>query len=179
MSPNHPARLRHVRYLAHALAAALCLCLADVARADSTSEADGELAPVGLFSPTLGRPLFVEPGRPLLVVVRAPRADESATFDLIPSGQFEPRYRLEPEPGAADKLATGQPLRLSVPPDVPPRTYDLEINAAGLRLLGRHCVAVHGAGRVLRVVHLSNMNIGDAGAPSFDQRLIDEVRPTR
>ena len=141
--------------------------------ADATS-AD-KVEPPGLLSPTLGRPVFVEPGHAFQIVARLPDADPAVSFALIPAGQRHLRYALEPEPDAADRLAAGEPLQLGVPATVPAQTYDLEINCGAQSLLGRHCVAVGRVGRSLRLVHLSNMNVGDAGAPGFDQRLIDEV----
>ncbi|MBU0617714.1 MAG: hypothetical protein KKI02_08350 [Planctomycetes bacterium] len=175
MSPSHNTRPRPARCRAYALAAIVGVCVTATGRAETNAAVDSEVELSGLFSPTLGRPVFVEPGRTFRIAAHLPNADATVTFNLIASGQRQPRYRLKAESEASDKLAAGEPLRLNVPPALPARTYDLEIDCNGQRLFGRHCVAVGRVGRSLRLVHLSNMNVGDAGAPSFDQRLIEEV----
>jgi hypothetical protein len=148
--------------------------------ADSDTTIDRNGASIGsegptLLTPTLGRPVFVEPGSSFQVVARLPTSGVVAKFELVCGGQPEQRYRLNCEADAGARLATGQPLRLGVPSTVPRQTYDLHISCNDGELVGRHCVAVGHVGRTLRLVHLSNMNIGDVGAPNFDHRLIDEV----
>ncbi len=162
------------------LAATAVLCCSPAGRADSAEtpdppDASGEPATAGLIAPTLGRPVFVEPGGALRIVACIPNATGPAEVDLVRTGPPEQRYRLECEPDAAASLAAGQPLRLRVPLAVPRQTYDLDVRCSGARLVGRHCVAVGRVGRALRVVHLANMNVGDVGAPQIDPRLIDEV----
>jgi hypothetical protein len=85
------------------------------------------------------------------------------------------RYPLKADAGAGESLAAGHPIHLTIPRSVPPRTYDLELRCDDRRWLEPHCVAVGKFGRALRVVHLSNMNVGSIGAPAFDQRLVKEV----
>ncbi len=144
-------------------------------RADSDAIPNRQAETTGLFAPTLGRPVFVEPGETFQVVACIPNVGAAVNFDLVSSEQRQLRYHLQCESDAVGKLAAGQPLRLTVPRTVPPRTYDLLLSSNGTRLLGQHCVAVGHVGRSLRLIHLSNMNVGDAGAPQFDQRLIEEV----
>ncbi|MFQ5806319.1 MAG: metallophosphoesterase family protein [Phycisphaerae bacterium] len=165
-------------------AAALAACALLSCTPTATATSDGVVEPAapnlefdmpGLFAPTLGRPAFVEPGGTLQVVARIPKARGTVEFDLVRDGSPQQRHRLECESDAVERLTAGQPLHLKVPSTVPRQTYDLEIRYNGKRLLGRHCVAVGHVGRVLRLVHLGNMNVGDVGAPHFDQRLIDEI----
>jgi hypothetical protein len=175
MLPNHDVLWRRASCRLCALATFAGLWITAAAPADSAPNPDSEFETPGLFSPTLGRPVFVEPGGAFHLAARLPRADATVTFQLLRPGQAQPRYRLEPEPEATAKLRAGAPLRLTVPATTPPGTYDLEIECHDQRLGGRHCVAVERIGRALRLVHLSNMNVGDIGAPSFDPRLVDEV----
>lgn len=143
--------------------------------ADPAAENPEDPSP-GLYAPTLGRPVFVEPGGYFLVRAGVPDADEAVRFELVYSAQGDVRrYALDVEPGAADKLMASQPVRVRVPQALPRRTYDLEIRHGTSRLVGRHCIAVGYVGRALRLVHLANMNVGDLSAPEFDQRLVNEV----
>ncbi len=174
MSVSHSASPRAPRCLTYAALAFVALCGTATDRADLTTAASSDDESPRLFAPTLGRPVFVEPGGTFQLLAHVPWTVAAVTFDLTSSGQQQ-RHELEAEPEAVGRLLAGQPVQLTVPPTVPPRTYDLEVNCNGSRLLGRHCVAVGPIGRSLRLVHLSNMNIGDAGAPEFDWRLIDEV----
>jgi hypothetical protein len=175
MSHSHSMRSRAIRYCAYALAALAGVGVVVAGRAESSLDTDGDAQSPGLLLPTLGRPVFVEPGQAFQAVAHVPHAKAEVTFWLTPSGRRQPRYALEPDPETTDKLAAGEPVQLTVPAAVPPRTYDLEINADGQSLLGRHCVAVGHVRRSVRFVHLSNMNVGDVGAPRFDERLIEEV----
>lgn len=135
----------------------------------------GDAAPAALLSPTLGRPVFVPPGGTFQVVAQWPPSDDALSFRLV-SERF-PAYCCDlaaPE-DAAERLARGDPVMLRVPDDVPPRTYDLEIRGPEASAVGRHCVAVGALGRRLRLVHLSNMNVGELGTPEFDWRLVTEL----
>ena len=140
---------------------------------DSSSE--DEVETVGILAPTLGRPLFIAPGGKLQIVARLDHPAESTTFNLLNSELTRVRYPLKTGPGVRANLAQGATQTLIVPADVPPRTYDLEICSGERTLISRHCIAIGNFDRAIRVVHLSNMNLGDVCAPRFDQRLIDEV----
>lgn len=159
----------------------MLVCLALTSLADRAEAADDpipdpETASVGLYAPTLGRPVFVEPGSSFPVRAAIPGGDGTVRFTLIQAGRGDAgTYGLEIEPGTPAKLAAGQAVRVRVPPNVPRRTYDLEIRSGTTRLVGRHCVAVGYVDRSLRLVHVSNMNVGELGAPEFDERLVDEV----
>lgn len=75
----------------------------------------------------------------------------------------------------ADAVKRGEPLRLTLPGDIAPGVYDLEARLDDTTCIARHCVAVGPIARAVRIVHLSNMNIGDPAAPRADERLIDEI----
>jgi len=173
-----PARAR--QRAVNALVTAVTLCCTPLPPADSGDPAERPVAnpapdAAGLLAPTLGRPAFVEPGGTFQIVAHIPDATGEVAIDLMRQGQFEQRYALQCEPGAAEMLAAGRPLRLGVPGAAPRQTYDLEIRCNDTQVVGRHCVAVAHLGRLLRLVHLSNMNVGAIGVPHFDQRLIDEI----
>ncbi|MBU0637370.1 MAG: hypothetical protein KKB50_00780 [Planctomycetes bacterium] len=128
-----------------------------------------------LLAPTQGRPVFVEPEQSFRIVAQIPTLSAEPRFVLV-SRRYPPHeHLLEPDADAGRILVAGQPQELRVPAGVPAQTYDLEIRCGTVQLTARHGVAVGRIGSRIRLVHLSNMNIGDAGAPVFDQRLIDEV----
>ena len=128
-----------------------------------------------LLSPTQGRPAFVKPGGTLRVVAQVSSDVEEVSFSLVATRFPAHRHELISPPGAVERLVGGRPVELTIPADTLERTYDLEIRAGRARLLGRHSVSVGEIGRRIRIVHLSNMNVGDAGAPDFDERLVEEV----
>lgn len=130
-----------------------------------------------LLSPTQGRPVFVKPGSALELVALVTDVDASLTPQVtLVSRSFPPhRHPLETPADASAKLLAGAPQYLQIPEDIPQQTYDLEVRFGRVELVGRHCVAVGEVGRRVRIVHLSDMNVGDLGAPDFDQRLIDEI----
>jgi len=125
--------------------------------------------------PTLGRPAFVEPGGALNIIAQVGEADGPTTFALLERGFPPHRHELTAPEDARERLRTGQPVRLDVPANVPEQTYDLAVECGAVQLVGRHCVAVGKVGPRVRLVHLSNMNVGELGAPDFDWRLVEEV----
>ena len=138
--------------------------------------ADSPAAPSSvLLSPTLGRPVFVEPGATFEALAQVAEAAGPVTVKLISTSAPAVTRSLPLPPDLESSIADGRPLLLRVPADLPERTYDLEITFGASHLVGRHCVAVRRLGPQIRIVHLSNMNIGDLTAPDFDQRLIAEV----
>jgi hypothetical protein len=104
-----------------------------------------------------------------------PTSARTPVLSLVFAGRPTHRHLLQAGPGATELLNRGGPLAVEVPAVVPPGTYDLEIRWGASCLVGRHCVAVGTLPTRVRIVHLSNMNVGDVGAPDFDARLIDEV----
>ncbi|MGD8450644.1 MAG: hypothetical protein PVJ57_02400 [Phycisphaerae bacterium] len=128
-----------------------------------------------MLAPTLGRPEFVQPGGNLNVVAVIPDADIVPTVELV-STRFPPRrYTLTTGAGVGGRLRQGLPIAVRVPQDMPAATYDLELSCGGVRLSAPHCVAVGSVPARVRLVHLSDMNIGELGAPGFDERLISEI----
>jgi hypothetical protein len=128
-----------------------------------------------LLSPTQGRPRFVEPGGTFRAVAQFPQAPGNLRVELVARDTPAHRHTLEDQTPNAEADAPERCFTLRVPADVPEGTYDLEVSAAGVALRARHAVAVARLGRRVRLVHLSDMNVGDLGAPDFDERLIAEV----
>ncbi|MFH1747395.1 MAG: hypothetical protein ABIG44_10175 [Planctomycetota bacterium] len=128
-----------------------------------------------LLGPTLGRPAFVPAGGELVISAQFPAADQSVSMTLSNPKAGDQRFPLVVPPDAGKQLSTGQPVTVRVPADVPAYTYDLEIHAGTSQVVGRHCVAVGSLPERIRLVHLSNMNVGDVGAPDFDWGLIEEI----
>lgn len=126
-----------------------------------------------LLAPTQGRPVFVEPGGTFRVAMHLSQPPESIRFELT-AWQF-PAQRHELASQASDAEALQGTYELTVPADTPELTYDLEIHTGSTLLSGRHAVAVTRVGRRVRLVQLSDMHIGELGAPDFDARLIAEV----
>jgi len=175
LPPAALRRLPAVLILLAGLGAPGDVALPPVPATEKTADDAAGAAAPRLVAPTLGRPVFVRPGRTFRAVALFPADSGQISAALVREGVPGQRFPLDCEPDAAAKLRAGKPVRLMVPDTVPPRTYDLELRCDDVTLLARHCVAVTDVNRVLRVVHLSNMNVGDLGAPHFDQRLIDEI----
>lgn len=125
--------------------------------------------------PTFGRPVFVAPGATFEAMVTLPRATGAPLFELVCEADPPRRMVLATPEDATERLPIGAPLALRAPPDAGAGTYDLVVSWGGRQARARHCVAVGPVGDVVRLVHLSNMNIGDLAASSLDDRLIDEI----
>ena len=151
-------------------AAALLVAASFCALALAAEPADDRI-----LAPTLGRPTFVQPGGQLSVTAYAPAAVDPVVFELVAPTAPTHRHTLIAPEAAASQLIAGQPLSLSLTDDVPHGTYDLELRTGATRLVSRHCVAVWQPATRIRLVHLSNMNVGEPNAPDFDWRLVDEV----
>lgn len=128
-----------------------------------------------ILAPTLGRPTFVEPGGVLEVVAQVADGFVVESAHLSRRGAPWLRRPLAQDAGSDAAAAGGQPIRLRVPPDAPDGVYDLELRGGAATLTSRHCVAVGRVGTRVRLVHLSNMNLGDPSAPLPDRRLIEEI----
>jgi hypothetical protein len=139
------------------------------ARAQATSAA--------LILPTQGRPVFVEPGGVIQLVAIVPEEQAAGPFEaaLVSNGFPSHRHTLTLPPDAAERLMRGEPQNLPLPEGVPLQTYDLVLRAGATEVVARHGVAVGRFGGRVRLVHLSDMNVGDIGVPAFDERLIDEI----
>jgi hypothetical protein len=136
-----------------------------------------------LLTPVQGRPVFVAPGASFPVA-----AERRLTAAASDAGIRDVEAWLAPgRPAAGRRIgltlaeasapagAAAQVLRLVVPPDTPSGTYDLDLRLGTEALHGRHCVAVGAVRESIRIVHLGDMLVGDAGAPEFDERLVEEV----
>ena len=159
-------------------AAALLLLCADFAAAQTPGVRLVEDASRDsqILRPTLGRPAFVAPGDRLEVVaVSTAGAGAVPTARLVSRRWPQATYALAAEGDAAAALLAGAPATFVVPASTPPRVYDLEISVGGRELTARHCVAVGSVGRHVRLIHLSDMNIGELSAPDFDPRLAAEL----
>jgi hypothetical protein len=132
----------------------------------------GELA---ILAPTLGQPAFVPPGGTLSVVAVIPPETTPPTLELVSERAPAVRATLTRSPQPNQEASSATSLTAQVPTDLPERTYDLVLRVGDQRLVSRHCVAVRRPSPRVRLVHLSNMNIGDLGAPDFDYRLTAEV----
>ena len=137
--------------------------------------ATADPAPPRLLSPTFGRPLFSAPGGPLLVVAESGWSQSASPSGWLvePNGSGR-RIALTYEPGAGPAVSPGAWI-FRTPADVHPGTYDLRLGGPGGELFEPHCVAILRPGAARRMVHLSNLNLGDPFAPRLDPALIDEI----
>ncbi len=120
--------------------------------------------------PSLGRPALVAPGGSFTVVLREP-APKAARFTLRAS--LWPEVSLPLKPSA--RGAGGRTVTLSVPADAPRLVYDLLLHDARGTFEQPHAVAVCTPGRPLRVVHISDLRIGELTAPEPSAALQAEV----
>jgi hypothetical protein len=126
-----------------------------------------------LLAPTQGRPVFVAPGEHFRVTAHLPGPIEDVRCALLDDSPPRHRHPLTITPPPNPDV--DRTFLCAVPAETPAQTYDLIIESAGRRIVGRHAVAVHAATRRIRIVHLSNMNVGEIGVPDFDDRLVDEI----
>lgn len=131
--------------------------------------------PPAIIAPTQGRPVFVTPGGRLEVTVTAGDVgDATPSFKLVSRHPFVHEVPLVPDsadaPGPAPAVCA-----LPIPADIPQQTYDLVVTWGDASTTAPHAVAVQQVGRRVRLVHLSNFNVGSVAAPDFDQRLVAEV----
>lgn len=129
-----------------------------------------------VVAPTLGRPAFVAPGSAFQAIVSYPATLSDASYFIV--SDAPPAVRVALPATASGPVAAGPAvaaLQLSVPAEIPARTYDFEVVHGARSVRVRHCVSVGPVREQLRIVHLSDLNIGDLTAPHFDERLVDEV----
>lgn len=150
---------------------AIFICALDAAHAAG----DAVVAAPLLLSPTQGRPVIVEPGKTFPVFVQFPDTPPELEFALVAAGFPTHRHGLTARPVAEDTTGPGARFALALPEDLPEKTYDLLITGGGATMRARHAVAVRRATRRIRIVHLSDMNVGELGVPAFDERLIHDV----
>ncbi len=129
-----------------------------------------------ICEPSQGRPIFITPGETFVFVMRlATGLDGDVSFSLRHALEPAVKVALKPTtpPSYSDEYCT---LVLLVPPGTREGLYDLEVRGAGSVHEARRCVSVLGAFKTrFRIVHLSNMNIGDLTAPGFDDMLPNEI----
>jgi len=130
-----------------------------------------------ILEPSQGRPVFVQPGQTFYLLVRTDSpAGKPSSFRLrhakVPQIKFPllPKERLVP---AATGYASA---RMTVPLSAVPGLYDIVMIGQKANAISRRSVRVVRRFRQqFRIVHLSNMNIGDPTAPDFDPQLPEEI----
>ena len=152
----------------------VAVTLLAAASACALTSAD-DVAEPRILAPTLGRPAFAQAEGQLAVTAYVAAAAEPVVFELVAADFPSHRHTLMAPEDAAAQLGTGQPLNLRLPAGVPHGTYDLVLRSGTTQLVAKHCVAVWQPTHRVRLVHLSNMNVGDPNAPDFDWQLVDEV----
>ena len=128
-----------------------------------------------ILSPTLGRPALIGSGQTVSILARIPNPVAPLTIELVSPRDSRRRFSLNLPENALNELHEKEMIVATVPADVPQQTYDLSISCGGARLTSSHCVAVGDFSNHIRIVHLSNMNIGDVGAPTFNRQLVEEI----
>lgn len=130
-----------------------------------------------LLAPTFGRPVFVEPGGTLTVFAEVPPG-QKAQLTLIAPGTGGRRIPIPEDVHPATSRPAGTPaseMSFRLPADLSPGLYDLALQSGALTTVARHCVAVAAPRRRVRLIHLSDMNLGDVASQRLDPRLIDEL----
>ncbi|MBN2563236.1 MAG: hypothetical protein JXQ75_20125 [Phycisphaerae bacterium] len=126
--------------------------------------------------PSQGRPIFRTPGDTFYFVMRLPPEVKGEV-------SFALRHTLEPSrcvplrpttpPSYTSEYCS---LVLEVPAATEPGLYDLEVRTNSATYYSRHSVKIVDSFKSkFRFVHLSNMNVGDLTAPSFDEMLVAEI----
>lgn len=124
-----------------------------------------------VLSPSLGRPVFVGRG---------------CSFELLLAGSVDSvQVGLESRRLGGMALAAGAEVvgrsegetrvRVTVPGQAPRLTYDVVVKSAGVEAVAPHCVAVGERGARVRLVHISDLNLGDPHVAALDPRLAAEV----
>ncbi len=126
-----------------------------------------------ILAPTQGRPVFVAPGAAFRAVIHLPTDVSSPQFTLASTGPPSHEHKVAAE-SRGNEAGTAV-FQIQVPGGLPEKTYDLVVQIPGENMRARHAVAVAQPSSRLRLVHLSNMNVGEPGVPTFDPRLIDEI----
>ncbi|HWL95013.1 MAG TPA: hypothetical protein VNT79_15950, partial [Phycisphaerae bacterium] len=127
--------------------------------------------------PSQGRPIFASPGETFyFVMTLTPNFKGDVGFSL--------RHALEPDVQSMLRPTTPPSyfnqeychIVLQVAEDIVPGLYDLEVKTPEETYYSRRSVRVIEKFKSkFRFVHLSNMNVGDPTAPSFDEMLPSEI----
>jgi 3',5'-cyclic AMP phosphodiesterase CpdA len=127
--------------------------------------------------PSQGRPIFRMSGETFYFVMRlTPEVNGRVGFALRHA--MEPAVRVPLRPTTPPAFVNGEycSLVLEIPGGTQPGLYDLEVRAGAAVYYSRRSVKVVDAFKThFRLVHLSNMNIGDLTAPDFDEMLPNEI----
>ena len=140
------------------------------------AKADGEIAGAVIQEPSQGRPIFITPGDTFYFVMSLPNdVSGDVTFSL--KHAMEPGIRMPLKPATPPSYNGPYcSLLLQVPEQVASGLYDIEVKSEKATFATRRSVKVIDKFKdKFRIVHLSNMNIGDLTAPNFDEMLPREV----
>lgn len=139
-----------------------------------------ELERLIIIKPTQGRPVIVKPEQSFYFIFQfrseekldIPRIEVMLSHSLCPDYKV-PLISVSP-PVVMQKRHIV--MLLKAPALTPEGVYDLHIDlGVGYQTVKRAVKVVREFKDRIRVVHLSNMNIGLPTAPDFDRRLIDEI----
>ncbi|MBK8915968.1 MAG: metallophosphoesterase [Phycisphaerales bacterium] len=128
--------------------------------------------PPRIIWPSQGRPLFTTRDTEITIIAELPEG-AAATAALERGGPAAQRVELSAVQDAAG--ADASRLRFTVPADTPQQTWDLVLSVGGRTARARSAVAVRDDLSRIRVVHVSDLNLGAIGAPQIDPRLLDEI----
>ena len=134
--------------------------------------------PARLVFPSLGRPAFLRPGETLRIVAQIPSAAPDGELSVELRDHAGRSRKLAAAGVQAEQLAAGNTLSVRIPPNLPHGTYDLLIHTPNHTVSQPHAVCVGRFDGKLRVVHLSNLNLGGLTTPLNDdqlRQLVDEV----
>lgn len=138
--------------------------------------ADAGGAPA-ILEPSQGQPVILRPQDRFYFLLRLDGPLDGDIYVTLVHARLPELYyplaltgKMTVEPGRHASMV------LQVPADAPDGLYDLRARVAGGTLVARHSVRVVREYKSrFRFVHLSNMNVGDPTAPTFDPLLPPEV----
>jgi hypothetical protein len=142
-----------------------------ICSASGMAHADGPR----LLAPTQGRPVFVATGEAFQFTLQAAERPRQVTVELVSRQPPLPRVRVPTELKWPDAESGTWRYAAKVPAETVAATYDLRVATGAGEVTARHAVAVGELAERIRIVHLSNMNVGAFDVPRFDARLVEEV----
>jgi hypothetical protein len=128
-----------------------------------------------LLGPTQGRPVFVAAGEDFQFTLQAAEQPTQVAVELVSRQPPLPRVMLPTEVKWPDAESGTWRYLAKVPAETVAATYDLRVATGAGEATARHAVAVGEVAERIRIVHLSNMNVGAFDVPRFDARLVEEV----
>ena len=129
-----------------------------------------------IIEPSQGRPVFAAPGDDLYFAMQLPQDFRDNIYitlvhHLVPGERRNLDKRTHPQ-----IFGAGMTIVMKVPDDIRPGLYDLEVSDETTTVRQPCSVRiVERFKKRFRIVHLSDMDIGDLTAPRFEQRLPEEV----